>query len=72
VPLSPADSAYFPYAVVEIKLTATPPPWVEGLLELGGCMLGSFSLQPVTSWACCLAMPTGLRLCLPLLVVTDA
>jgi hypothetical protein len=29
-PVDPSDAVYFPYAVVEIKMQAEPPEWVQG------------------------------------------
>lgn len=48
-PLPEADTVYFPYAVVEIKLQSAPPAWVQGLLQTGARLmvaLGGGSVQP--------------------------
>ena len=40
-PLRPSEATAFPYAIVEIKLQAAPPSWVQGLLDTGaglGCV----------------------------------
>ena len=34
-PVDPSDAVYFPYAVVEIKMQAEPPEWVQELLDTG-------------------------------------
>lgn len=51
--LGPSDACYFPYAVVEVKLQAEPPAWVQGLLQTGewgeaqfGCRLSRRGAGP--------------------------
>lgn len=38
-PIGPGDLVHFPYAVVEIKLQAKPPPWVKSLVASGALLV---------------------------------